>query len=164
MAIRFPQFDARDLDGRNVDVPAGLTGRINLLVVAFLREQQEDVESWVSALAKLESENSGLESWVAPILPRGYRLFRGAIDGGMRAGIPEPRLRRHTITAYMDVGRLQRDLGLSGSGEINLYLLDAQGVVRAHESGAFAEEKLERIAAAIGELDAPLEGKPRLDR
>jgi hypothetical protein len=157
MADRFPQIGARDLDGREVDVPSGLTGRINLLVLAFLRDQQADVESWVPALLRLESEHTGLEAWVTPVLPRGYRLFRAAIDSGMRAGISDPRLRRHTLTAYTDVSKLQRELGLTGSGEIHLYLLDPQGVMRAHESGVFAEEKLQRMAAAIGELDAPLE-------
>ena len=43
----FPQLAGRDLDGREVALPAGLPGEWTVVIVAFRREQQELVDSWV---------------------------------------------------------------------------------------------------------------------
>jgi hypothetical protein len=45
--VSFPQLAARDLGGREVALPAGLPGERNVVIVAFRREQQRLVDSWV---------------------------------------------------------------------------------------------------------------------
>jgi len=50
--ISFPQLGARDLDGREVALPAGLLGKWNVVIIAFQRQQQELVDSWVPWLEK----------------------------------------------------------------------------------------------------------------
>ena len=43
----FPRLAARDLDGREVMLPAGLPGEWTVVIVAFRRQQQELAGSWV---------------------------------------------------------------------------------------------------------------------
>ncbi|HXZ71269.1 MAG TPA: hypothetical protein VEH31_10435, partial [Streptosporangiaceae bacterium] len=43
----FPRLTSRDLDGREVMLPAGLPGEWNVIVVAFRRQQQELADSWM---------------------------------------------------------------------------------------------------------------------
>ena len=62
------------------------------------REQQIVVEGWKAAVDELADTYPDLTVWEMPALSRGYSLVRPYIDGGMRAGIPDLDVRRHTIT------------------------------------------------------------------
>ena len=149
--MQFPRLTARDLEGRSVEIPAGLGAALNLVVLAFEREHQRPVESWLRHLADLEREFPGLEAWQVVALSRSYRLFRGAIDNAMRKGIADEPARRHTLVAYLDLHDLQRDLGLRDTADIRLYLLDGKGNVRWQGVGSFGEATLDSLRAAIGE-------------
>jgi len=152
--MQFPSLNARNLEGRAVEIPRELSGDVNLVVLAFQRDHQYPVETWLPHFTRLEQAYPGLEVWEVPALPRNYRIWRGAIDGGMRAGIPDARLRRHTLTAYLDLRDLQRALELPDLGDIHLYLLDAAGLVRWHGRGGFSQPTLEALNAALQEATA----------
>lgn len=147
--MQFPRLTARDLEGRTVEIPAGLAGSFNLVVLAFRRDHQYPIETWLPHLARLEGQFPGLEAWEVPALSRGYRIWRGMIDGGMRAGIPDPRVRRHTLTAYTDLHGLQRALDLPDLDHIYLFLLDQAGSVRWQGSGPHSEAALAELTAAL---------------
>lgn len=148
----FPQIDARSLEGRAFRIPRDLGGTANVIVLAFLREHQQPVEEWLPHLALLREENPGVEVWEVPALPRRYRIWRSAIDGGMRAGIDDPGVRAHTLTAYLDLGELKRSLGLPGLEVVRIYLLDRDGRVRWQGSGGFNEAVLASLKAALQEV------------
>jgi hypothetical protein len=150
--MRFPELNARDLEGLKVKIPEGLAGAVNLVVLAFRRDHQYAIETWLPHLARLEEDFPDLEVWEVPALSRGYRIWRGAIDGGMRAGIPEPSARRHTLTTYTDLRGLQRALGLPGLGDIHLFLLDRTGSVRWRGSGPYSEATLAGLSAALATI------------
>jgi len=147
--MQFPRLSARDLEGRTVEIPAGLTGTINLVVLAFRRDHQYPIETWLPHFARLEGDFPGLEAWEVPALSRSYRIWRGAIDGGMRRGIPDPKVRRHTLTAYVDLRGLQRALDLPDLDHIYLFLLDQTGSVRWQGRGAYSEAVLAELTAAL---------------
>jgi hypothetical protein len=151
----FPRVTARNLEGRTVDIPAGLSGTYNLLVLAFKRDHQYPIKTWMPHFAKLESDYLGLEVWEVAALSRSYRIWRGAIDSGMRAGVPDPRARRHTLTAYVDVRGLQRALNLQDLDDIHLFLLGQSGSVRWQGDGAYNEVTLTALTAALRALTAP---------
>jgi hypothetical protein len=48
--VSLPQLAARDLSGREVALPAGLPGERNVVLIAFRRDQQQLVDSWVPGL------------------------------------------------------------------------------------------------------------------
>lgn len=133
----FPKMTARNLDGRAYEIPRELDGNLNLVVLAFLREHQEPVETWLPHLGELRRRHPGLEVWEVPALSRRYRIWRSAIDSGMRAGIADPAVRSHTLTSYIDLHALQRALGLADLEEIRLYLLDRRGMVLWEAAGGY---------------------------
>jgi len=67
----------------------------------------------------------------------------------MRAGIPEPRVRRHTLTTYTDLRGLQRALGLPGLDDIYLFLLDRTGSICWQGRGPYSEATLADLSAAL---------------
>ncbi len=150
--VPFPKITARNLEGLPVEVPADLTGSANLVVLAFLREHQYPVETWLPHLAALEANFPKFVVWEIPALARRYRLWRGAIESAMRAGIADPLVRSHTLPSYLDLEALQSSLGLRSLDDIHLYLLDREGWVRWEGSGAYDAETLGSLDAALAGL------------
>jgi hypothetical protein len=146
---RFPNLSARNLEGRTLEIPAELAGTANLVLLAFLREHQGPVETWLPHLAELEREFAGLEVWEVAALSRRYRIWRGAISGGMRAGVPDPRARRHTLTAYLDLRDLHAPLGLRDFNDIHLYLLNRSGEVLWEGQGGHDAAALSSLRTAL---------------
>jgi hypothetical protein len=149
---KFPKVSARNLEGRTVEIPDDLIGRVNLVVLAFLREQQHPIETWLPRLADLEARFPGLEVWQVPALSRRYAIWRGAIDRGMRAGIPDARVRSRTLTSYLDLDALRASLGLRSLDDIRLYLLDGGGTVRWEGSGGYDPQTFTSLEGAVTRL------------
>jgi hypothetical protein len=83
----FPRLAARDLDGRAVALPAGLPGDWNVVIVAFRREQQDLVDSWVPWLDQRAAADPRLGFAELPAIGLRWQPARSVIDGGMAAAI-----------------------------------------------------------------------------
>lgn len=149
---RFPIVEARDLEGRRYRVPDDLPVGRRLLVLPFRREQQIVVEGWKAAIDDLADTYPDLTVWEMPALSRGYSVVRPYIDGGMRAGIPDLDVRRHTITAYTDLNALSRLLGIEGRDTVHVFLLDSDGRIVWRDAGEVDEAKLRLLAEAMAEI------------
>lgn len=42
----FPPMQGQNLDGRTLEMPQDFAGELNVVFIAFKREQQADVDSW----------------------------------------------------------------------------------------------------------------------
>lgn len=147
--MQFPALEVRDLEGVDHVIPHGLTGGPHVIVLAFQQWHQALVNAWKPHLEELASRHSGMEVWEVPSISRGYRMFRSGIDGGMRAGIPDADVRRHTLTAYTDLGVLSKALELSSLDTIHVFLVDCQGTILWRGDG-------EPSAAAFAELEVAI--------
>jgi len=83
--VSFPQLAARDLGGRDVALSAGLPGERNVILIAFRRDQQQPVDSWVLWLEQRAAADPGLRFVELPALGLQWQPARSAIDGGMTA-------------------------------------------------------------------------------
>ena len=106
--MEFPAMRVRDLEGVDYVIPDELPGGPHVIILAFHQWHQMIVNRWTSPLEAIAEKHPGTEVWEVPSMSRGYRLFRSGIDGGMRAGIPDMNVRRHTLTAYTDLVTLRR--------------------------------------------------------
>jgi len=135
-------------------LPAGLPGEWNVVVVAFRRQQQELVDSWVPWLEERAAETPWLRFVELPAIGLQWQPARPVIDGGMAAAIRDPQTRRRTLTVYTDVRRVTTPLGIGDRGTIWLFLVDRAGRVRWRGSGGWD-------AAAAAELAEALVGLPK---
>ena len=129
MARRFPNLRARDLEGTEVDLPLALAGDPSVVIVAFERRQQATVDTWVPWLSGLRERVPGIEVYEVPTLPRRWLPARRLIDGGMRAGIPDPSTRRRTLTTYTDIPAVLAALALDGTDTIAVVAVGADGTI-----------------------------------
>lgn len=138
-AAVFPAVEGRNLDGRVFKLPTDFDGDLNVVLVAFQREQQADVDTWTPALKTLAARRPGLRVYELPTLGRRYRLMRSFIDGGMRGGIPDSAVRAATITLYIDKSPFKRALGIPSEDDIQIFLVDRTGRIHWRARGRFAD-------------------------
>ncbi len=131
--LPFPILDAVSLDGCHVRLPDTLDVR-TVVILAFHRHQQAEVDGWIEELQARGCPHPILE---VPTIGRGYRWMRSFIDGGMRAGIPDPNVRARTLTVYTDVSRVLAALGLRSTDHVVVTLVDPDGTVRAWHQGPY---------------------------
>jgi hypothetical protein len=106
----FPNVSGSNLEGRSRRLPNDFEGDLNIVIIAFRREQTDLIESWLDSLAQLIEKNTKLRFYELPVLSRAYSPFRWWIDGGMRAGILDEEGRRRTITIYTDKRNFKKRL------------------------------------------------------
>ena len=119
--VVFPPLTADDLNGRSLNLPADLPGKLTIVFIGYKREQQSNVNVWVE---QLDLRETGGQAWLElPVVGRGAVLFRSFVDNGMR-------------------------LGISGRGEIYVALVDPDGTIHALVEGDVTEAKVEQLRAA----------------
>lgn len=147
--MQFPALRVRDLEGDEYVIPHELPGGPHVIIVAFQQWHQFLVDKWVPGLHELAARHPGMQVWEVPSISKGYRIFRGGIDGGMRAGIPDIEARRHTLTIYTDIRELERELEIDSNETIHVFLVDCQGTVLWRAAGEPIDTSLAELEAAV---------------
>ena len=137
--LQFPRLAARDLEGGARMLPAGFTGSSNLVVVAFRREQQSMVDSWISWFDTISAAHPGLRCYEVPVIATRWSPGRRFIDGGMAQAVPEEAARRRTLTVYTDVRRVTDALAIYDTQTVTVLLVDGDGRVLWRTTGPARE-------------------------
>ena len=116
-------------------LPGALKGKLNLVLIAFWRRQQREINTWLAYLEPWKKKYPGLRFYEFPTIRSGMRFFRFFIDGGMRSGIPDKSARQRTITLYINKKPFRKALGLPHERSIYALLIDKQGRVFWKASG-----------------------------
>jgi len=150
----FPEIESHSLMGEQFDLPADFPAKRTVVIAAFLREQQDLVDRWITALADAGVPETPLglppsaETVVIelPVLSKRYRMVRGRIDGTMRRAIKlEPILAR-TWTTYTDVEAFRKALNIP-TPRVEVLIVSRLGEVIDRASGEPSEISVARIAA-----------------
>ena len=149
---QFPRVAGTNLEGRRFSLPADFEAEYNVVLVAFRREQQADVDSWLPFLREQKVAARGFRVYELPTLNRSYRLMRGFIDGGMARGIPEKATREATITLYIDKTPFKKALALTAEDRISTLIVARDGRVLWRADGRFMPAAGAGLAAALDSL------------
>jgi len=145
----FPVLAAETLRGRPVRLPDELLGERNLLLVAYQREQQQEVDTWLAALDSFTLTPPTFAYYELPCLPAGMRWMRAVIDGGMRQGIPDRAQRDRVITLYLDVAWFRAQIGTAAHDSIAALLVDREGTILRRWYGRYDEAAGAQLRAAL---------------
>jgi hypothetical protein len=156
----FPEVSGRNLEGREFQLPRDFEGDVNLVLIAFQREHQTLIDSWMPAAAAWAESYPGLRYYELPTIGSGYRLFRGFIDGGMRGGIPDVEARERTITLYLDKAAFRSALGLASEKTVYALVVTAEGLVVRLLEGPYSDEKGAIVQRVIEETLAARSPEP----
>lgn len=147
--VAFPRLAARNLEGRDVEVPDAFDGERNVVVVAFQRQHQDLVDSWVPWLEEHAAADPEFRFYELPTIGRIWAPVRNFIDGGMAAAIRDPVILRRTLTIYGDVNKLTTPLGIDDRSTIALFLVDGSHTVRWSGAGGFDDEAARDLDRAL---------------
>jgi hypothetical protein len=135
----FPRLLARNLEGLEVELPGAFDGDLNVVAIAFRREHQRLVDSWVPWFDQRVAARPGLRFYEVPTIGRIWAPMRNFIDGAMASAIREPVILRRTLTVYGDVSRMTTPLGIDDRSTIAVVLVDRSGHVLWLGRGGFSE-------------------------
>ncbi len=145
----WPSLEGSDLNKRKIQLPGGLAGELNVLLVAFQREQQNDVDTWLPLLPALMKAHPKLAYYEIPVISRSNSLLSWIIDNGMRGGIPDKQQRARTITLYLDKKPFLKTLEISSEDRIYILVVNKNGKVLWRTEGVASQEKLESLEAFL---------------
>jgi hypothetical protein len=150
---RIPEISAETLIERKVILPRDLPGERTLVLIAFVRSQQKNIDTWVAGLDLMESSIEWIE---APVIDKPNALSQSFINGGMRMGIPDPNVRDRTITLYTSRNELIAAMHFkSGQNTIYAAVVDRQGKLWAAAEGDYSVERAAPLLAALAPARKP---------
>ncbi|MBK9030590.1 MAG: hypothetical protein IPL61_04490 [Myxococcales bacterium] len=147
--VTFPELVTRDLNGATQRLPHGLPGELKLFLIAYQREQQADLDPWLTLALPLERAHPGFRVYELPTLSAAWGAAASFIDGGMRRGIPDPQARARTLTLYLDKDSFNQALALPSEDQVYALLVDGTGLVVWRGAGALDDAAGAALTAAV---------------
>lgn len=144
----FPKITGIDLDGKKQELPTVFKNKFNLVIVAFKREQQAEVDTWIKAIEPILKENSNLSFYEIPLIYELSTFSRMWVNNGMRFGIPNEVARKRTITVYTNreeffrITKMQED-------KIYALLIDASGKILWKSEGIAKNDNIAAVKKMI---------------
>ena len=148
----FPKLKASNLENRDFQLPEDFAGERNLVLIAFQREQQKLLDTWLREMPRFQQADPGFQYYELPTIERLNALARWFIDSGMRRGIPDKNARARTITLYIDKKPFEESLQLPTEETVYALLVDRSGKVLWRAEGSFDESKGESLLKALQSL------------
>jgi hypothetical protein len=147
---KFPVVKAKTLAGQEATVPDDAAGKVTLVCVAFLRESQSQLDSWLNPFYEKFGSRADIMFYEVPMISGGYKFMKPIIDGGMRGGLPQFK-HKHVVTMYGDVQSYQQALNIDPRNG-HAFLLDREGGIRWQKEGFSNAETLASLFAATEAL------------
>jgi hypothetical protein len=130
----FPAVRGTTLSGQALEIPKDLLGKPAILLVGYEMNAQFDGDRWLVGLTQLDTPTRVVElPTIDGMIPG---LFAGAIDRGMRSGIPSEDWPSVATVYGEDAATLVKLTGNTIPRNMRVFLLDAEGrIVWFHDRG-----------------------------
>ena len=120
----FPTLKATSLAGSPVTLPDQAKGKVTLILIAFQRQAQAIIDSWLIPYLEEFMGKPGFTFYEIPMIEGlWWRLFSKSIDNGMRMGIPQTR-HEHVVTFYGKTTLYVDKLRMFDRSRAYIFLLD----------------------------------------
>jgi len=147
---KFPEIKDDSLEKTPVSLPEAARGKVTLVVISFLHQNQPQLDSWLEPFVDKFSNKESHTFYEVPMISGGYKFMRPMIDGGMRAGIPKAK-HKNVVTMYGDVEKYIKALNLDPKYGY-AFLLDREGIIRWEGQGFSTPETLKELSETAERL------------
>lgn len=143
----FPHIEVKNLADETKAFPNQFPGEKTLLLIAFEREQQDQLDDWS---ARLSLRAPGAPEWLElPVIDDPGAFMRWFVDVGMKGGINAPAVRRRVFTIYAPRQDFIRILGLPDTTQVHLVVADRSGRILCKVSGDWTMDKEVHLRSAL---------------
>ena len=149
-AQRFPTIEAETLSGKKVVFPDVAEGKYAFLLIAFKRQTQGEVDSWLDPFVKEFGTHNEVTFYEIPMISNNWKWMSGWIDAGMRAGVPANK-HDHVATYYGPLKRYFDYFDIDDRGTVYVFLLDKEGRMIFRASGLPEKDKFEALRKILNE-------------
>lgn len=147
--MQFPITEGSNLAKRTFKLPDDLEGELNVVLVAFQRWHQDQVDTWAPLLDEMERNLPGLRYYELPVIRSMNRFNQWMLDEGMRAGIPSRPVRERTITIYTDKAQFRNALQMPEESNIYIMLVTRQGEILWRGRGEYTQGAARSLSQAV---------------
>jgi hypothetical protein len=148
---RLPSISGETLSRLRVRFPENLVGSPAVLLVAYRRGTQHDLDRWIEFLSLKAPQLVWYEVPTIPSLI--WRPLAGWIDAGMRSGVPQDKWSR-VVTVYEDAAKLRGFIGDNGRDMTHLVVLNSDGIVVWFNPNGYSEEAASELLGHLRRLAA----------
>jgi hypothetical protein len=146
---QFPAIQATSLDGAHMNLPANFSGELNLVIISFAREQQQEVDSWIPTARKIESVHSQFRFYELPTMSRENLLYRWWFDEALRSNTTEKDLRSRILTAYVNKHAFKKSLKIENEKRVVAILVDQKGQVYWRADGSYTDPDMPAMLSIL---------------
>jgi hypothetical protein len=144
----FPGIVSYSLDKAKVDLPGGLEGKTNLLLISFEPEQQKDIDSWTPAATALQHTDFSFRWYRLPVSARENFVFRWWENSSMRSDETDPETWHWIVPLYVNKDEFRKTLQIPNERAVVALLIDRQGHVLWRASGPMNAQKRSSLESA----------------
>jgi hypothetical protein len=146
-AAHFPAIQATSLNNTRFHLPQDFSGKLNLVIVSFAREQQPQADTWITAARSIQPKHSQFQYYELPTLSKENMLYRWWFAAGLRSNITNPDQRDRVLVAYVNKHGFLKSLGVDDEKQVTALLVDRSGKIYWRAQGiCMEEEKLQLIS------------------
>jgi hypothetical protein len=145
----FPELKAQNLEGKILSLPGEFSGDLNLVLIAFERDQQREVDSWLEAQPEIFKGHPGIPCYEISTMGKEYKMARFLIDRSLRYGISNQEQRARTFTLYIDKAPFEQSMHITNERRIAVLLVDRKGKVMWREEGLYYDIKGNSLKNAL---------------
>ena len=141
----FPSIQGNNLNKQSKTVPDDFVDKDLIVIVAFQQWHQAIVDETIDSLEEngIGDTHNIIE---VPTIQKTSKLSEIYLDGIMRAGIRDDRIRNRTITAYINKEEFKDVLGIPDEQTIYWYLIKkGTSVIPKKGYGVISEEEIFEI-------------------
>ena len=141
----FPSIQGNNLNKKSKTVPDDFVDKDLIVIVAFQQWHQAIVDETIDSLEEngIGDTHNIIE---VPTIQKSSKLSEIYLDGIMRAGIRDDRIRNRTITAYINKEEFKDVLGIPDEQTIYWYLIKkGTSVIQKKGYGVISEEEIFEI-------------------
>jgi hypothetical protein len=146
----FPSITSFSLDKNKITLPTELQGQIDLLLLSFKEEQQNDINSWMPAAQAIQHLNFQFRYYQLPVAEKENFIFRWWETSSMRSDQTDPEALHWIVPVWVDRRKFFDDLAIPNDKQVVVLLVDRQGKVLWRSSGPMTADKRTALTNAAG--------------
>lgn len=146
---QFPTIEATDLDHARLNLPGEFAGQLNLVLISFAREQQEEVDTWIPAARQIQSGHGKFRFYELLTMSHENFLYRWWFNAALRSNTTDKDLRDRILTAYVGKPGFKRSLHIANEKDVVALLVDQKGHVYWRADGASTDQETRQLLAVL---------------
>lgn len=146
---QFPPVQATSLEKTKLRLPQELSAPMNLVIISFAREQQQQVDTWAAAARQVQPAHVHFNYYELMTMSSENLLYRWWFDAALRSNTANKDMRNRILTAYVSKHKFRMSLRIQDEKQVVAMLVDRSGKVYWRTDGPCTGENKSALLSAL---------------